>query len=153
MLTWDLFQRDNAAVPRPAPARPRGRPRTNPLPRNEQLRLAKRAQRARERATGLTLCQVKLRKPTSERLRHALLLPGFEVELARFLEEAVIDVREYPELALLCWNRSDRFVPAREAFALYERNWRFVDQARLTARERALIDRLAQRFGNGVLNA
>lgn len=138
---------------RPAPARPRGRPRTNPLPRNEQLRLAKRAQRARERTAGLTLCQVKLSKPTSERLRHALMLPGFEGELARFLEEAVIDVREYPELALLCWSRSDRFVPAQEAFALYERNWRFVDQVRLKARERALIGRLAQRFGNGVMNA
>lgn len=136
-----------------AARRGRGRPRINPLPRNEQLRLAKRAQRARERAAGLTLCQIKLTKPTSERLRHALMLPGFEGELARFLEAAVVDVREYPELALLCWNRSDRFVPAHEAFALYERNWRFVDQTRLTARERSLIDRLAQRFGNGVLNA
>ena len=153
MLTWEQSDADNVAMPRLTPTRPRGRPRTNPLPRNEQLRLAKRAQRARERAAGLTLCQVKLSKPTSERLRHALLLPGFEGELARFLEDAVVDVREYPELALLCWNRSDRFVPAQEAFALYERNWRFVDQARLTPRERALIDRLAQRFGNGVLNA
>jgi len=153
MLTWEHSDSDNAAMPRSAPARPRGRPRTSPLPRNEQLRRAKRAQRARERAAGLTLCQVKLSRPASERLRHALLLPGFEAELVRFLEDALIDVREHPQLALLCWNRSDRFVPAREAFALYERNWRFVDQARLTARERALIDRLAQRFGNGVLNA
>lgn len=140
-------------MPRRAPIRPRGRPRTNPLPRNEQLRLAKRAQRARERAAGLALCQIKLSKPTSERLRCAMMLPGFEGELVRFLEEALVDVRQYPELALLCWNRSDRFVPAREALALYERNWRFVDQARLTARERTLIDGLAQRFGNGVLNA
>lgn len=153
MLTWEHSAADNIAMPRPAPARPRGRPRTNPLPRNEQLRLAKRAQRARERAAGLTHCQIKLSKPTSERLRHALMLPGFEDELARFLKDAMIDVREYPELALLCWNRSDRFVPAREAFALYERNWRFVDRARLTVRERALIDRLTQQFGNGVLNA
>ena len=140
-------------MPRPAPPRPRGRPRTNPLPRNEQLRLAKRAQRARERAAGLTLCQVKLRARTAERLRHALALPGFEAELARFLEAEVIDTREYPELALLCWNRADRFLPAREAFALYERNWRFVDETRLSPRERALIDRLALQYGNGVLNA
>ena len=65
----------------------------------------------------------------------------------------MIDARDYPELALLCWNRADRFLPAREAFALYERNWRFVDEARLSPRERALIDRLALRYGNGVLNA
>ena len=139
-------------MPRHPPGN-RGRPRSNPLPRNEQLRLAKRAQRARERAAGKVLCQIKLGGPTAERLRRALAVPGFEAELAEFLEEALVDVREHPELALLCWNRSDRFVPAREAFALYERNWRFVDSGRLKARERALIERLAQRFGNGVLNA
>ena len=64
-------------MPRSAPRRPRGRPRTNPLPRSEQLRLAKRAQRARERAAGLTLCQVRLDERTAERLRHALAFPGF----------------------------------------------------------------------------
>ena len=99
------------------------------------------------------LCEVKVSKPVSERLRHALLLPGFEAGLARFLADAVIKVREYPELAALCWNRSDRFVPAREGLSLYERNWRFVDQARLTVPERALIDRLVHCYGNGVLNA
>lgn len=140
-------------MPRTTATRPRGRPRANPLPRNEQLRLAKRAQRARDRAVGRVLCQVKLDGRTAERLRHALAVPGFEDELARFLEDALVDVREYPELALLCWNRRDRFIPAREAFALYERNWRFVDTPRLSPGERALIDRLTQRYGNGVLNA
>lgn len=127
--------------------RSRGRPRINPLPRTEQLRLAKRAQRARDRAAGRVLCQVKLAPETSERLRGALLLPGFEAELARFLATEAIDVREYPELALLCWNRVDRFVRAREAFALYRRYWRFVDANHLSTRERALIDRLTQRYG------
>jgi hypothetical protein len=36
---------------------------------------------------------------------------------------------------------------------LYERNWRFVDPGRLDERERALIERLAQRFGAGVIHA
>jgi hypothetical protein len=139
-------------MPRPAPPRPRGRPRKNPLPRHEQLRVAKRAQRARDRAAGRVLCQVKLSPAVAERLRHALRLPGFEARLGQFLAEQVIDVREYPELALLCWNRADRFLPAQEAFALYERNWRFVDEKRLSARERGLLDRLARRYGNGVLN-
>jgi hypothetical protein len=137
----------------PAPARAKGRPRSNPLPRREQLRLSKRAQRARERAAGWVQCQVRLRKATSERLRYALSLPGFEDTLAEFLSEQVIDTNEYPELRLLCWNRAERFVPAAEAFALYERNWRFVDPAALSPAERALIDRLACRFGNSVLNA
>jgi hypothetical protein len=93
------------------------------------------------------------RKATSERLRYALSLPGFEDTLAAFLAEQVVDTHEYPELRLLCWNRAERFIPAAEAFALYERNWRFVDPAALSQTERALIDRLAGRFGNGVLNA
>jgi hypothetical protein len=137
----------------PAPEPRKGRPRTNPLPRREQLRVSKRAQRARERAAGRVLCQVRVRKATSERLRYALSLPGFEGTLAAFLAEQVIDTREYPELRLLCWNRAERFIPAAEAFALYERNWRFVDAAAISPAERALIDRLAERFGNGVLNA
>jgi hypothetical protein len=139
-------------MPRPAAPRLRGRPRTSPLPRSEQLRAAKRAQRARDRAAGKVLCQVKLGARTAERLRHALAVPGFEDDLARFLDDVMVDVRSYPELALLLWNRRDRFIPAREAFALYERNWRFVDAAHLSAGERALIDRLARRYGNGVLN-
>lgn len=136
---------------RTKPRRTRGRPSTNPLPRSEQLRLAKRAQRARDRAAGRVLCQVKLAPTTSERLRGALMLPGFEAELARFLANEVIDVREYPELAFLCWNRVDRFLSAREAFALYGRYSRFVDATRLSTRERALIDRLAQRYGRNPL--
>ena len=36
---------------------------------------------------------------------------------------------EFPELALLVWNRDPtRAIPAEEAFALYERNWRHVDR-------------------------
>jgi hypothetical protein len=131
--------------------RARGRPRSNPLPRREQLRIAKRAQRQRERAAGVVLCQVRLRKPTSERLRYALSVPGFEERLRAFLDEETIEVTAHPQLRLLCWNRADRFIPAAEAFSLYERNWRFVDQAALAPAERALIDRLTRRFGKGVL--
>jgi len=38
-----------------------------------------------------------------------------------------------------------------EALALYEANWRFVDPARLSKEERALIDRLVTNVGRGVL--
>lgn len=138
---------------RPVPASAKGRPRSNPLPRREQLRVSKRAQRVRERSAGWVLCQVRVRKATSERLRYALTLPRFEDTLAAFLAEQVIDAHDYPELRLLCWNRVERFIPAAEAFALYERNWRFVDPTALSQAERALIDRLAGQFGNGVLNA
>jgi len=137
----------------PAPTPRKGRPRSNPLPRREQLRVSKRAQRERERAAGWVLCQVRVRKATSERLRYALSLPGFEDALVAFLAEQVVDTQEYPGLRLLCWNRTERFIPAAEAFALYERNWRFVDPGALSPAERALVARLATRYGNGVLNA
>ncbi|TAV76450.1 hypothetical protein [Rhizobium leguminosarum] len=57
---------------------------------------------------------------------------------------------DFPELKSLAWNRA-RAMPAGEAFALYERNWRFVDTGRLTEREVQLIRELAATFGNGVL--
>jgi hypothetical protein len=121
--------------------------------RRAQLREAKRAQRNRDREAGLALCQVKVRPETGEKLRRALALPGFEEHLASFLDREVVDVEAYPELKLLCWNRGDRHIGAREALALYERQWRFVDQGRLEPAERALIERLARDYGNGLLHA
>jgi hypothetical protein len=130
----------------------RGRPRASPLTRREQLRLAKRAQRARERRAGLINVQVRLDAADAALLRTALARPGFGQRLREFLGEAMISVANYPNLAALCWNRTDRFVTDEEAFRLYERNWRFVDVKRMKAAERELIGRLAARFGKGVLN-
>jgi hypothetical protein len=120
--------------------------------RADQLRRAKRAQRTRDAAAGLVLCQVKLRPPTAAKLRDALSLPGAEEALAAFLDDLIIDAREFPGLRDLLWNRDSTRVTAREAFDLYERNWRFLEPATLSVIERALIDRLALRFGGGLLN-
>ncbi len=131
----------------------RGRPRTSQLTRTEQLRAAKRAQRQRERNAGLTT--VELRVPTShaERLRAAASLPHFKIALDRFLQEMILDIDQWPTLHDLTWNRADRWIPAEEALALYERNWRFVEPQQLTKAESELIDHLKQRFGGGMLNA
>jgi hypothetical protein len=40
----------------------------------------------------------------------------------------------------------------RDALALYERNWRFVDERSLEPQERELIGRLAHAYGGGLLN-
>ncbi len=130
----------------------RRRPSAEVLRRREQLRLAKRAQRDRDREAGLVLCQLKVRPATAEGLRRALAVPGFEDTLARYLDDALVDVQAYPNLQLLCWNRAERFIPASDAFALYERNWRFVDEKTLQPAERKLIDRLARTHGRGLLN-
>ncbi|GAA2884382.1 hypothetical protein GGQ99_005123 [Aminobacter niigataensis] len=58
--------------------------------------------------------------------------------------------KDFPELKMLMWNRDcARPMPADEVFALYERNWRFVDRARLTAEETLLIAELTEEFGHG----
>ena len=132
--------------------RNRGRPRTNVLPRKEQLRLAKRAQRERDRKDGRTLCQVKLREADANMLRVGLGIPGFEDDLREFLANTIVDAERYENLKLLRWNRSGRYLTDREAFGLYERNWRLVDTAHLDEEERSLIDKLARKYGNGVLN-
>ena len=132
-------------------ARP-GRPKVNSLPRTDQIRIAKRAQRQRDRDAGLALCQVKLRKDVAERLRNALAIPGFDAELEKFLEDAVVEVRKFPNLKLLAWNRVDQFLTERDAFGLYERNWKFVDTKNMTDGERELIRRLTEKWGRGVMN-
>jgi len=64
-----------------------------------------------------------------------------------------LKIGDYPQLALLAWSRKlDDVISAEEAFALYESNWRFVDQNLLDDRERELIDGLTETCGNGLMN-
>ncbi|MEX2524402.1 MAG: hypothetical protein WD750_05550 [Gammaproteobacteria bacterium] len=135
-----------------SPASTRGRPRTSPLTRTEQLRTAKRAQRQRQRRAGLTTVELRLPTEQAERLRAAVNTPRFGEALNRFLQNEVLDINEWPVLRELAWNRADRWIPAEEALALYERNWRFVEPERLTQAEADLLDHLKHRFGGGVLN-
>ena len=65
----------------------------------------------------------------------------------------MVRVADYPNLALLCWNIKAPCVTRRNAFALYERNWRLVDVAGAPEHERVLIDDLAREFGRGLINA
>ena len=76
--------------------------------------------------------------------------PRFVDRLHAFLREELIPVDDYPGLQLLCWNRRAPYVTRREAFALYERNWRFVDARATPEHERTLIDVLARKFGHGL---
>lgn len=109
-------------------------------------------QRERDRDAGLVLCQIKLPKEAAQRLRHALTIPGFDAELQEFLEHAFVETRNFPNLQLLCWNRNAPFLTERDAFSLYERNWRFVDIRNMPEVERVLIHKLTEKFGRGILN-
>jgi len=130
----------------------RGRPRTSLLSREEQLREAKRAERARRAAQGLRNITLQLPEQLAERLRVARHAAGFAPALGELLERLVVRISDYPVLRELAWNRVDEYIPAEEALALYERNWRFVQDAGLSAEEQQLIDRLAQQYRGGVLN-
>ena len=131
----------------------RGRPKTSPLTRAEQLRAAKRAQRQRERRAGLSTVELRLPTDQADRLSAAVKAPGFKLALDRFLENLVLDIDQWPGLRELAWNRADRWIPSEEALSICERNWRFVDPRQLSPDELELIDRLKQQFGEGVLNA
>jgi transcriptional regulator with XRE-family HTH domain len=67
-----------------------------------------------------------------------------------------IKLDDYPQLRRLAWQRADHdkeaaTVTAKEALALYERNWRHVDRAAMTDDERALVQRLVDALGGGRL--
>ena len=64
----------------------------------------------------------------------------------------VIPLDQYPQLRQLAWQLEGvtQLTP-REALGLYERNWRHVDRASLSANERALIEALSRALGGGRL--
>jgi hypothetical protein len=65
----------------------------------------------------------------------------------------MIKLADYPQLSLIAWNRQpDSVITEAEALALYEANWRWIDERTLTTEERKLIEALVQEVGNGVLN-
>ena len=128
-----------------------GRPRTSDLTRAEQLRLAKRAQRERERKVGQTEARIKLPTALAERLLFASRQAGFVDTLSKALDSEIVEVERYPQLKMLCWNRRSRFLSAQDAWSLYERNWRFVEPGQLDPAERQLIETLSSRYDGGVM--
>jgi hypothetical protein len=130
-----------------------GRPKTSKLPRADQLRQAKHRQRARQRAAGLVNVQFAAPERLAQKIAVVRRAGTLEQILDEALNRAVIRLRDYPQLADLAWNRGDEFIPAKEAFQLYERNWRFVNQHTLSEREVQLLDRLKREYGAGVVNA
>ncbi|RZI90873.1 MAG: XRE family transcriptional regulator [Variovorax sp.] len=63
-----------------------------------------------------------------------------------------IRLADYPQLRQLAWHLPGvAELTPQEALGLYERNWRHVDQAAVSAHERALIDQLVATLGRGQL--
>jgi hypothetical protein len=131
----------------------RGRPKTSSVERREQLRRAKRAQRARQRLAQIVEVHLALPADVADKLAAARRAPEFVALLDSALDRIVVRLADYPQLRDLAWNRSGELIPAKEAFQLYERNWRLLDRSALDDRERDLIARLKAEFGNDEINA
>lgn len=121
--------------------------------RNLQLRQAKQRQRERDAAAGLVLYQAKLPAPLAHRLKAGLNNPGFAELFNQFLETELVEVEDYPQLQQLCWNLRAEYLTRADALAIYERNWRLIDQPTLDPVERNFIDTLVAQLGKGVMNA
>lgn len=121
--------------------------------RRQQIREAKRRQRAREVEAGLGVYQLRLPRPLLQRLKAGMRQPAFVAQLSRFLEHEVLYLPDFPGLRLICWNLHEDYLTRREAFALLERNWRYLEGATLTEAETRLIDELRNEYGRGVINA
>ena len=64
--------------------------------------------------------------------------------------QTLVVPKDYPQLAGLVWNGDPaRAIGREEAFSLYERYWRFIEQDRLTPHESDLIRRLTEEYGGG----
>ena len=69
-------------------------------------------------------------------------------------EEREVDLAQAPVLRSLLWTGRQRArIPAREAFRHYENNWRFIRDARMSSREKQLLERLKKDYGRGLINA
>jgi transcriptional regulator with XRE-family HTH domain len=62
-----------------------------------------------------------------------------------------VRLADYPQLEHLAWHRQGETLTEKEAFALYERNWRHIDRSSLGPAERDFIARLVKRYGKGAL--
>lgn len=61
---------------------------------------------------------------------------------------ARIRLTDYPQLRLLAWQvQGTEFLSPTEAWDIYERNWRHMDEQTLTVEEQRLIDALRMAFG------
>ena len=75
-------------------------------------------------------------------------LCGYSGKLSVYME--IID--KINHLSLCLNRRPDDVITGEDAFALYEANWRFIEEDRLQPRERDMIARLTQIYGHGLMN-
>lgn len=64
-----------------------------------------------------------------------------------------IDLANYPQLRLICWHITGaKTISEDEAFYLYQRHWRFIDENKLSNEEKMLLSKLILKIGKGNFN-
>lgn len=131
----------------------------------ELLRELGAALRAERKRLGLTqveaaqhsgigrqkLIQVEQGKPGVAVAAYAAVMDALGLTPA--VKPSKIRVDEYPQLQRLVWNRPGvKMLAERDALALYERHWDLVDADQLNRHERALLQRLTHKYGQGILH-
>ncbi|MEO6103576.1 MAG: helix-turn-helix transcriptional regulator [Pseudoxanthomonas sp.] len=111
-----------------------------------QAQLAERVGMPRQK-----LIQLEQGKPGVAVGAYAAVVAALGLEVT--LEPARLRLADYPQLRQIAWNRpqEDRILE-RDALALYERNWRLIDRDRMPPHERALLERLVEQYGAGILH-
>ncbi|ATZ74430.1 hypothetical protein CWC33_12300 [Idiomarina sp. X4] len=61
-----------------------------------------------------------------------------------------INRTHYHELDLILWDMHNKFVKPEVALELYEKRWGYIDQTKITLKEKTLINKLVNNFGGGV---
>ncbi|TAL91393.1 MAG: helix-turn-helix domain-containing protein [Rhodanobacter sp.] len=128
----------------------------------QQFGEALRAERKRQ---GLTQAQLALRAGLSrqkliqlEQGKPGVALAAYAaglhaLDLALTIKPAEVRLDEYPQLKRLTWNRPGAVTLAeRDALALYERHWDAIDADGMTTHERTLLQRLIDKYGQGILH-
>ena len=57
---------------------------------------------------------------------------------------------QYKELNHILWDSKRDFINPEDAFKLYERRWSYIDQHKLTDKEKQLINLLTEQVGKGL---
>lgn len=65
----------------------------------------------------------------------------------------MIRIADYPQLKDAAWYIAENALfTDEEALAFYERNWKYIEEDKLQPNELALIHRLVDEIGHGILN-
>ncbi len=111
-----------------------------------QAQTARRAGIARQK-----LIQIEQGKPGVAMAAYAAAMQALGLEPD--VRPARVRPAEYPQLQRLTWNQPGiDALDERDALALYERYWDLVDADQMDESERALLERLVQWYGNGILH-